>query len=241
VVDRIRRTPSWWPFIIHAAEGTDESAHAEVHRLERLGVLTRRTVLVHAVALCNRDVEALRTRRTSIVWCPSSNLFTLGRTLSADLLTSGIHVVLGTDSALTGAGDLIDEIQVARCAGPINCQELYRMVTTEAARVLRLGQGQGQIREHGVADFVAVVDRGQAPAEALMELRPELVVIDGRVQLISAELARRITPSRRRPFQSIGIEGRGQWRVAMDIPFMHAAATKALGPDFRLAGKQVTV
>jgi hypothetical protein len=27
----------------------------------------------------------------------------------------------------------------------------------------------------------------------------------------------------------------------MDIPFMHAAATKALGPDFRLAGKQVTV
>ncbi len=241
VAERCQRTPSWWPFIIHAAEGTDESAHRELERLDRLGVLSRRTVLVHAVAVRGDDVETLRTRRVSIVWCPSSNLFTLGRTLSPGVLRSGVNVVLGTDSALTGEGDLIDEMHVAHCACESRSEEVYRMVTTEAARVLRLGQGQGQIRQRGFADFVAVVDRGQTPAEALMQLHPELVVIGGRIQLISSDLAERITPPRRRRFQWIGIERRGRWCVATDVRFMHAAATKALGTDLRLAGKRVMV
>ncbi len=43
--------------------------------------------------------------------------------------------------------------------------------------MLRLNAGQGTIRERGVADLVAVADTGQTPAEALADLKPELVLL----------------------------------------------------------------
>ena len=51
LVERFRTTPEEWPFILHAAEGVDEHARSEIGRLEALGVLSERTVLVHAIGL----------------------------------------------------------------------------------------------------------------------------------------------------------------------------------------------
>ncbi len=241
LAERYRRTPPRWPFIIHAAEGTDQNAQNEIIRLEEMGVLRERTVLVHAVGVEGRALDILRARRASIVWCPSSNLFTLGRTLSPEVLRSGLEIVLGTDSALTGEGDLIDEIRIARSAANLSAEELYRMVTTGPAHILWLGEGQGEIREHGLADVVAVKDHGQTPAEALEHLPPELVVVDGRIQLASTQLASRFALPSSRRFHSICIEGRGRWCVAENIPYLHSLAVKGLGPDFRLAGKRVSL
>jgi hypothetical protein len=67
--------------------------------------------------------------------------------------------------------------------------ELYPLVTANAASILRLNAGQGTIREGGVADLVAVADTGQTPAEALANLRPELVMVRGRVMLASNRFA----------------------------------------------------
>src|SRR5580698_4581264 len=185
-----KRTPAHWPFIVHAAEGTDESAHAEIPRLKELGVLDGRTVLVHAVGAGRRELKTICESGSSVVWCPTSNLFTLGRTLAADTVRSDIPIALGTDSALTGAGDLIDEMKCAMVATGLTAEEMYPLVTTKAARILRLSAGQGTIREGGVADFVAVADTGQTPAEALADLRPELVMVRGRVMMASDRFAR---------------------------------------------------
>ncbi len=92
------------------------------------------TALVHAVALTQDAIEAMRLHNTSIIWCPSSNLFTLGRTLSPCILRSDLPVSLGTDSAISGAGDLIDELETAREAAGCGPEDLYRMVTTGAAQ-----------------------------------------------------------------------------------------------------------
>ncbi len=54
-----RNSPRRWPFIIHAAEGVDATAHAEVPRLKELGLLTSRTVLVHAVATTPDDLHTI--------------------------------------------------------------------------------------------------------------------------------------------------------------------------------------
>jgi len=235
VADRRRRTPVRWPFIVHAAEGTDETARAEVGRLDEMGLLNRRTMLVHAVAAGLPELETISMRGAAIAWCPSSNLFTLGRTLSPETLRGGLHIALGTDSSMTAEGDLIDEIRVARAAGELSAPEIYPLVTTNPARALRLNEGQGLIRERGVADLVVVKDEGQTPADALSELRPELVIVGGRVMLASERFAS-LTDG---DFHPLAIEGRGRWLVRAKIPRLRAAAEEALGPEIRLAGRRV--
>jgi cytosine/adenosine deaminase-related metal-dependent hydrolase len=236
LVESFRRTPVRWPFILHAAEGTDAQAQREIARLQELGVLSRRTVLVHAVATGPGDLAAIMEHGSSIVWCPSSNLFTLGRTLSPAVG----HTALGTDSALTGAGDLIDEIACARAQSALSAalsdDDIYSLVTANAARMLRIDAGQGSIRERGVADLIAVIDRGQTPAETLAGLCPELVMVSGRTMLVSGRFAKRCDVSGLHPIQ---VEGRGRWLIRADVPRLYDAATQALGPEIRLAGRRI--
>ena len=229
-----RNSPKRWPFIIHAAEGVDATAHAEVPRLKQLGLLTSRTVLVHAVATTPADLRTIAQSGASIVWCPASNLFTLGKTLSPEAFGSGVTIALGTDSALTAEGDLIDHM---KCTGA----ETWPLVTTNAARILRLNAGQGTIRERGMADVVAVADKGQTPTAALRDLRPEMVMVRGQVMLLSERLASRCLASRTdaRGLHPIQLEGRGRYLVRADIPALRAAAVRALGPEIRLAGRRV--
>jgi cytosine/adenosine deaminase-related metal-dependent hydrolase len=232
LADRYRNTPRSYPFIVHAAEGTDEKARLEITRLDQSGALGRRTVLVHALAAGNNEIDLLRRRRCSIIWCPSSNLAMFGRTLSHDVLRSAIPVALGTDSALTCAGDLIDELQTAREHG-IDVAALYRMVTTSAASILRLRDGRGSIREGGVADVIAVPDEGQTPAEALIGLRPALVMINGRIKLLSGNLDLGI------PLNPFSVDGRGDFLIDADVAHLHSQTQNALGSDYTLAGRHV--
>jgi len=241
LVARHARTPAHWPFVVHAGEGTDERAHREILHLASLGVLRPHTALVHAVALTHDGIEAMRLNNASIIWCPSSNLFTLGRTLGSRVLRSDLPICLGTDSAISGAGDLIDELRIARETAGSKPEDLYRMVTHGAARILKLSEGQGTIREGGVADLIAVVDEGHSPAEALSRLRPELVMVRGRIAMMSVPLTRRLGFSSSGRFQPIHLEGRGRSFVAADLASLVDAARQALGPDIFLAGKQVVV
>lgn len=229
-----RRTPRRWPFLLHAAEGTDECARKEICRLDRSGVLGPRTVLVHAVAA---DMDLIGRRRASIVWCPSSNLFVLGQTLPDGALRSGVPIALGTDSALTAQGDLVDEIAVAR----IPPEEAFQMVTERAARILRLSAGLGTTRHRGVADLIAVRDRGKSPATALAGLSPELVFVGGELQLASPAFAARLPSSERERLQPIEVEGRGRFLVAADVQNLYADTARVLGRDFQLAGRRVRV
>jgi cytosine/adenosine deaminase-related metal-dependent hydrolase len=228
-------TPTSFPFLIHAGEGTDERSRQEFYRLDEMGVLNPRTILIHGVSVTRREVMFLKSRGVSLVWCPSSNLFTLHRTLAPAILDSSIPIALGTDSALT-AGDLIDEISMARRFR--TPERLYEMVTSSAARILRLGQGEGKIREGGVADLVVVRNWGQTPAEALLDLWPEIVFVGGRIKLISrkASAELQIVPP---GFHALHVEGRGEWLIDADVPNLLQSAKKALQETVRLAGRKI--
>jgi hypothetical protein len=102
------------------------------------------------------------------------------------------------------------------------------MVTQNAARILRTG---------AAADLVAVEDRGQTPAEALLNLHPELVVVAGHLHLISEQLAMRLKTA---DFHWIHLEGRGSWLTPFNVPEFLQSAQNALGPEIRLAGRRVT-
>jgi cytosine/adenosine deaminase-related metal-dependent hydrolase len=229
---RYRDAPAYSPFILHAAEGTDARAASEISRLDELGVLGPRTVLVHALGTDAREIPLLRKRGCSIVWCPGSNLSIYGETLSREILNSGIPIALATDSALTFSGDLADELCTARSLG-VAPEHLYRMVTADAASILRLTDGEGEIREGGVADLIAVEDRGQTPAEALLDLKPRMAMVNGRIRLLAGSLASRT------PLNRVDVEGRGRFFVDLDIAALRREASAALGPVFELAGRRV--
>jgi cytosine/adenosine deaminase-related metal-dependent hydrolase len=206
-----------------------------------MGALDARTVLVHGVALDQEGLALVERRGAAMVWCPSSNLFTLGATLDRTVFEKKIRVALGTDSALTGEGDLLDELQVAERLGRTSQARLYEMVTSEAAAVLRLGEGEGRLAEGGVADLVAIADLGGSPCEALTgaELgEPLLVIVGGEVKLVAEEFADRLDSSWTSRLRRIKTAGRRACLVDADVPGLIASARRALGPEpLRLAGK----
>ncbi len=234
LADRYHNSPRNQPFILHAAEGIDQKAVGEILRLDAMGVLSPRTVLVHGLAIARPEIELLLRRRSSVIWCPGSNLAMFARTLSREALSSGIPIALGTDSALSFAGDMADELSTASQHG-VTPEELYRMVTSTPASILRLRDGRGWIRHGGAADLVAVEDHGQTPAEALLELRPKMVMTAGRIRLLSGSLPRAVAG----PLNHIHVEGRGDYYVDVDVRHLDAEARHALGSDYTLAGRRV--
>jgi cytosine/adenosine deaminase-related metal-dependent hydrolase len=237
---RFHATPAGWPFILHLGEATDPGGRRELSRLDAMRALDGRTVLVHAVALGRKEWTLVRLREASLVWCPSSNLFVLGRTLDRAVLESGIRVALGSDSALTAQGDLLDELRVARRVSGLESGALYRMVTVDAARVLRLPDGAGRIQAGAAADLVAVPDSRRSPSAALLAgVAPRLVVVGGRVRLIACDLARQLPGSARKGLRPLTLEGRPTVLVRADAPRLYARAAAVLGQEIRLAGRRV--
>ena len=131
-------TPAGHPWMIHLAEGTDEVARAELAQLDALGCLAANTVLVHGVGLTSAGVEQVIACGAAVVWCPSTNLAMLGRTLDPRRLFDAGRLLLGTDARLTGARDLLDELRVAATQSDLSPRELLRLVTLDASRILGL-------------------------------------------------------------------------------------------------------
>ncbi len=238
LAERFRKTPKDWPFILHLGEATDAAGAEEIFTLNRMGLLDQRTVIVHGVAIDPSGLKLLRKRGGSLIACPVSNLFTLSRTLKRSVFSSGIPVALGTDSALTATGDLLDALRAARGVWNLSAARLYRMVTEDAARVLRLRDGEGQIRVGGVADLIVVRDDARIPAQTLLDLRRiEMVIVAGRIRLVSDRLSRFAGNS----FQSIAVEGRGRVWIGADLSGLYRETSSRLGDNFKLAGRRVRV
>jgi cytosine/adenosine deaminase-related metal-dependent hydrolase len=234
---RFRNTPVHYPFVIHAAEGTDEQASGEVGTLAEAGVLDSRTIVVHGVGVRSCDVPGFTRSKASIVWCPSSNHFMLTRSLDSSVLDSGIPIALGTDSAMTGHGDLLDEARVA--VRSVDACRVYRMVTTDAARMFKLPSGFGRVCHGGPADLLIMPDGGQSPAITLLENFPQLVIVRGTVKLVSVDIARHCPPEIFQPLRPIEVEGRGRYLVDGDIASLLSKTKRILQEAPRLAGKAI--
>ena len=179
-------TPASQPWIIHAAEGVDAEARDEFDRLEALGCLRGNTLLVHALALDEGRRQRLLACGAGIIWCPSSNLRLFGRTAEVEDLVRSHRVALGSDSRLTAAGDLLDELQVAREQTTLTEAELERIVTADSARLLMLND-RGTLVPGKLADLV-VLPAGLALSRATRrDLR--LVMLGGAGRYADGEYA----------------------------------------------------
>jgi cytosine/adenosine deaminase-related metal-dependent hydrolase len=207
-------TPDGAPFILHACEGIDDFAADEVDRLEESGLLDEQAVLVHGLALRASGISLLERRQASLIVCPSSNQFLFDTVPKLEQMNCLASISLGNDSPLTAAGDLLDEIQFAMHALGIPPEQIYAMVTTAPAAILRLGNRHGVLAEHALADLIAVKDVGLRPDERLSELSSddiELVMIAGSIQLASKSVLDRIPPPMRLGLEPISIAGATRW------------------------------
>jgi len=241
LASKFRRTSPEVPFILHAGEGIGEESQSEIFQLDRMHALDERTVIVHGLALGNSGMKLANRRGASLVWCPSSNDFLFGRTHTAESIASANRVVLGSDSPLTAAGDLLDEIRFAHSHIGIDSRELYRQVTSRPAQVLRLRNCEGSLVPGAIADLLAVRDAGRLPCDTLTQLSYEdieLVVLGGRVQLVSEAVMARMPDELTSDLRPIKIENTLRW-IRAPLGRLFTEAEKVLGCGLVLGGKSV--
>jgi cytosine/adenosine deaminase-related metal-dependent hydrolase len=207
-------TPHGRAFIVHACEGVDELARNELRELDQLGLLDARTVLVHGLAIDAEGVLLIRDRDASLIVCPSSNHFLFGTIPRKCLFEEIENVALGNDSPLTAEGDLLDEIRFAMDICAISPASAYRMVTEAPAKILRLEDIDGRIRESGLADLIAIRDTGADAADRLQSLSVhdvEFVMVSGQVQLASEAVMARLPLSVKPGLEPLSIDGTMRW------------------------------
>jgi cytosine/adenosine deaminase-related metal-dependent hydrolase len=186
-----RSTPSEWPWILHAAEGLNQEAANEFDRLDELGCLKANTLLVHGIALDQAQRSRLLRAGSGLIWCPSSNLRLFGRTADVADLSAHDRVALGTDSRLSGARDLIDELRLAGELSGLGEDSLTDLATRVSADLLRLPD-RGALRTGLRADLL-VLKPGASVANASRS-DVGLVMIEGVVRYGDAHNVLRAAP-----------------------------------------------
>ncbi len=174
VAESFRATPSHVPWFIRLAEGVDHEASGELEELAELGCLRSNTVLIHGIGLGDSDIARVVEAGASVVWCPSSNVSMFGRTLAPRRLRALFdagRLALGTDSRLTGARDLLEELRVAFAYSDFSPAELLRLVTADARHVLRTPAAGNDIliaRESAVDRRVALLTLRRSELRAVV-------------------------------------------------------------------------
>ncbi|MGN6847858.1 MAG: amidohydrolase family protein, partial [Sphingomicrobium sp.] len=175
--------PEPGPFCLHVAEGVDSIAAGEIDLLDRRGLLNPSLIAVHGVGIEGSAIERFRRSGAALVWCPTSNHFLFGRTASEDVLDSASDLMLGSDSRLTGEGDLLDEIHTARACRMLDDARLEDSVGRVSAR--RFGFSAPSLAPGSRADLILL-------SKPLMEARSSdvaLTIVAGIPRVASGDVA----------------------------------------------------
>jgi 5-methylthioadenosine/S-adenosylhomocysteine deaminase len=142
------------------------TGQAEIERLEALGVIDERMLIVHSGWLEPAEVAILARRKPSLVCAPSSSLhngygnFLFGKL--PELMALGVNVAVGSDHASSGIVDMAQEIRLACCCYKetrINPRVMppetgLEMATINGARAALMGARIGSLEAGKEADIV---------------------------------------------------------------------------------------
>jgi guanine deaminase len=136
------------------------SSYLDVY--DRLGLLSERTVLAHAIHLSPMEWDRLSERRASVAHCPDSNFFLgSGRMPLGEAWRRDVRAALGSDVAAGRSFDLRRAMAYAYdnalCIGAsVTPEELFTMATQGGADVLGVGQTIGSLEQGKDADLVVL-------------------------------------------------------------------------------------
>ncbi|HNX25065.1 MAG TPA: amidohydrolase family protein, partial [Spirochaetota bacterium] len=103
------------PFITHIAEGFDHETIKDIATLDKQGGLGDHSVLIHGIAFSESDMDLIKKKNASVVWCGDSNIFMFNKTTNIKmLLEKKINVCIGTDSPMSGGENILYEMHFDR-------------------------------------------------------------------------------------------------------------------------------
>jgi hypothetical protein len=151
-------------------------------------------------------------------------------------------MALGSDSPITADGDLLEEIRYLFTEAGLHENTIYQMVTTNPADIFRLQEGQGRIKESGLADLIAVRSRHNTPAGTVSNLcfgDVELVLLAGVVQMASPHLYERLPQDLRSGMELVEVAGHRRW-IRSHLQPLFETAERTLGENnLLLCGRQL--
>jgi 5-methylthioadenosine/S-adenosylhomocysteine deaminase len=163
--DCLLQTHACFSYSTHDAS-VAASGKPEIERLESLGVLDERMLLVHSGWLEPHEVALLAKRRPTLVAAPSSSFhngygnIVMGKL--PELMALGLNVSLGSDHASSGVVDMVQEMLLvaggykeARINPRVMPPETaLEMATINGARGTRMGDEIGSVEVGKQADLV---------------------------------------------------------------------------------------
>ncbi len=172
------------PFIIHLGEGIDEITKAEFAQLEKEDLLRENTMMIHGIAFTQAQIRRIAEKGATVCWCPDSNYYLIGKTFDIDsAFKYKANVVIGTDSTMSGAHNLIGEFALIRQKFPhISPKEIYRMVTVNAVKALYLSKDYAELNPQDTQNLLLIDQKTEDPFENLMKLEMaeiKLLIVDG--------------------------------------------------------------
>src|SRR5207249_2480011 len=156
----------------HSNESVDErtavtmaTGRTPVQYLLDTGIASERTIIAHGVHLDDSEIEILKTTKTSVAHCPSSNL-KLGSGIAqvARLRSARITVGLGADgAACNNRLDGFEEIRLATLLarvvsgiGTLSGYDAVGLATREGAKMLKIDTEVGTLEQGKRADLVVL-------------------------------------------------------------------------------------
>lgn len=147
-------------------------------------LLLPKTAMIHGIGLQPSDYGAMAAAGTGLIWSPRSNITLYGdtaRVTVADRL--GVKIALGTDWIITGSMNLLRELS---CADSFNStylehhftdEQLWAMVTANAAALTKTDDVIGTLAQGKVADISIFASHGKKPFRSVIEAQPQDVAL----------------------------------------------------------------
>ncbi|MEW6408509.1 MAG: amidohydrolase family protein [Nitrospirota bacterium] len=175
------------------------SAPSPIDYLDRIGLVSKNLMAVHAVHLSESDIETIANKGSSISHCPRSNKNLNTGTAPIDrFLKSNINLSLGTDSLASNTSlDLWDEMTFAynqHKSSGVTPYDIFKMATINGAKALLMEAEAGSIEKGKKADIIAVRPKTEHRAGDIYQFLLErgvdimMTMVSGRMLFMHPEL-----------------------------------------------------
>ncbi|WP_053066238.1 amidohydrolase family protein [Archangium gephyra] len=190
-LDRPDAIPPLSAYLPHVSEGIETSARNEFRCLSGEGsgsqdLMKPNTAIIHGIGLTATEIGKMAERGTGLIWSPRSNISLYGDTAMVTAYKQlGVNIALGTDWLQSGSMNILRELQCANYLNQVHYsqsftdEELWRMVTANAADLTETSEKLGRIAPGKVADLAIFKLRSFAysPHRAVIEAGTEDVVL----------------------------------------------------------------